>query len=1746
MENASDNINRFSNPNANANATATTSTSGFTFSTPSVSGLSRPRFVKVRKPNNAPAFNPFRNGAAAAANVNAAFATTDFASRIADPFRNLKIDAKGEFAFATNDSSRVDENSVSEQINNLKIVTDNDDSDDLRNELKKKLSIKEGGGSNAAVAENSANEVLYQMKKLNMNDAISSSNVHNSAVHVEPSLENVTTFRNRETEAAEDLLRKFDKLNIVKEKKEDCDKPNLCNPFVEGIHPRVASGGAQVASEDFGMSQGAASALASVSVFFQPAGVGKREEFVFTGKQDISGSSFVEFKTPAPQIGKEGKLKEKGSKVRMNKSREKPKHYSSAPPWHGQSFVLKESVPQDEPQGSPMDVSQYQEKLAENERSRENSLTSNESFSVDNNNTVNDSEPTSSIDPIDEDLIGAAESLNINGGDVAHRDTKEESSEDQMCENSYVEDPKDESVSGVETESFKSANDEVDITSDASGVSAETEAHDSDRMLHLDSALSSRNVNVSGFTFAAASSAEAQSSSPKRLHKKKNVGHDPYNYTPNIKVPYSSSSVAFSPFSGTSSLFTSGQSLKPEVSSPPPKTSDSDENQEKGIKEAQEGCERWRLRGNQAYKKGDLSMAENCYKQGLSCISKEASRSCLRALLLCYSNLAATHMSLGRMRDALEDCKMAAEIDQNFLKVQLRAAKCLQSGTDVCVDRKIAVEASDGLQKAQKVSDLINHSAQLLQRRTASDAERALEHINKALIISSYSEKLLEMKAEALLMLCRYEEVIQLCGKTLDSAEKNACPLDAGCKVTDLDNSQLSKGFYFRIWRCSMMLKAYIHLGKFEEGLSLLEQQEEKMSAINKSGSKVLDSLIPLAAIIREPLHHKTAGNAAFQAGRHAEAVEYYTSALSCNVESRPFAAVCYCNRAAAYKALGQITDAIADCSLAIALDGNYLKALSRRATLFEMIRDYAQAASDLRRLVSLLSKGVEDNANQLGISDKSIHYTNDLKHSRVRLLEMEEEARKEIPLDMYLILGVEPSVSISEIKKAYRKAALRHHPDKAGQSLTKSDNGDDQIWKVIAEEVHRDADRLFKIIGEAYAVLSDPAKAFDSQRKTLSNLYDMDQLRNNVNARSLPGSNALYSSSTVSKEQGPLHRHPDVVKSKQGFPHFRERVWVKKLVHDRRIRFGTWNIGTLTGKSMEIVDVMVRRKINFMCLQETKWTGEKAKELDNSGFKLWYTGKIRSRNGVGIIVDKEWKKDVVDVRRVGDRIIALKLVVGQDTFNVISGYVPQVGLAEHFKVKFWEDLEGVLQDIPQGEKVFLGGDLNGHVGSVDRGSEGVHGGFGLGEMNGEGKSILEFSEALDLSIANTWFKKREEHLITYKSGGTCSQIDFFLIRKSDRKYCLNCKVIPGESLTSQHRVLVMDVRIRDRAKRRSPMVAPRIKWWHLKGEKQGIFQQKIWEGWCGQSQGSANDMWNKTSQEIIKVAKETLGESRGFGPRGKESWWWNESVQSKVRVKKECFKEWSRCRNSETWDKYKIARNETKKAVSEARAQAFDGLYQALGTRDGERSIYRLAKGRERKTRDLDHVKCVKDEEGKVLVHEKDIKERWKVYFHNLFNDGYGYDSSSLDTREEDRNYKYYRRIQKQEVKEALKRMSNGKAVGPDNIPIEVWKTLGDRGFEWLTKLFNEIMRSKRMPEEWRRSTLVPIYKNKGDIQNCANYRGIKLMSHTMKLWERVIERRLRKETQVTENQFGFMPGRSTMEAIYLLRRVMEQYRMD
>ena len=169
------------------------------------------------------------------------------------------------------------------------------------------------------------------------------------------------------------------------------------------------------------------------------------------------------------------------------------------------------------------------------------------------------------------------------------------------------------------------------------------------------------------------------------------------------------------------------------------------------------------------------------------------------------------------------------------------------------------------------------------------------------------------------------------------------------------------------------------------------------------------------------------------------------------------------------------------------------------------------------------------------------------------------------------------------------------------------------------------------------------------------------------------------------------------------------------------------------------------------------------------------------------------------------------------------------------------------------------------------------------------------------------------------------------------------------------------------------------------------------------------------------------------------------------------------------------------------------------------------------------------------VLWGHDQIIERWKRYFGKLLNEenprtvcGEGVPNEGLTPA-----------INRKEVEVTLKGMKHGKAMGPDGIPEEVWTSLGE---DMLLYLLQKIFEQEKMPEEWRDSVIVPIFKEKGDIQDCGNYRGIQMISHTMTSWERIIDRRLREETSIGEEQFGFMPGRGTTDVIFAARQVIEK----
>ena len=241
--------------------------------------------------------------------------------------------------------------------------------------------------------------------------------------------------------------------------------------------------------------------------------------------------------------------------------------------------------------------------------------------------------------------------------------------------------------------------------------------------------------------------------------------------------------------------------------------------------------------------------------------------------------------------------------------------------------------------------------------------------------------------------------------------------------------------------------------------------------------------------------------------------------------------------------------------------------------------------------------------------------------------------------------------------------------------------------------------------------------------------------------------------------------------------------------------------------------------------------------------------------------------------------------------------------------------------------------------------------------------------------------------------------------------------------------------------------------------------------------EGEANDMWNAMVTCIRRVATEVYGITRGSKREPKDSWWWNDEVQKAIKEKKECYKRMYHHRSEENMHRYKVTKKTAKRAVSEARGRAYEDLYQRLSTKEGEKDVYRIARLRERRTRDFNQVKCIKDENDRLLVKEDEIKNRWREYFDKLFNEESDSSSIELEDLADSTNRHFVWRFQEAEVKGALKRMKSGKSVGPDDIPIEVWRCFGDAGIRWLTKLFNNIFKSNKMPDEWRRSILVPIF---------------------------------------------------------------------
>ena len=553
--------------------------------------------------------------------------------------------------------------------------------------------------------------------------------------------------------------------------------------------------------------------------------------------------------------------------------------------------------------------------------------------------------------------------------------------------------------------------------------------------------------------------------------------------------------------------------------------------------------------------------------------------------------------------------------------------------------------------------------------------------------------------------------------------------------------------------------------------------------------------------------------------------------------------------------------------------------------------------------------------------------------------------------------------------------------------------------------------------------------------------------------------------------------------------------------------------------------------------------TGDKVERTKSKGdwrrIQALLCRERTKRNGVGVILSPGLKDGVLQVTRMSDRIIWVQLELEKEPVNVISAYAPQVGCNEEEKEEFWNLLGGLVAKILEKDTVWIGADLNGHVGVGNQDASKAIGKYGVGERNDSGDRIVEFAMANELAVVNTYFKKRSSRCITYASGGKEAQMDYILCRRRELKTVQDCKVLPNEAVAKQHQLVISKLELETKCRRKERRTR-KTRWWKLNGdEHHKEFVRKVEEE-LDQGQLEEDVPWEVVSNVLRIAAKETLGETSGKAGRKEETWWWNEEVQKAVEKKKEKkrMRDLNRC--EKTIEEYKKANKEAKKAVAIAKEAVYKDLYKSLEGAEGEKRAIRIAKQKNRESQDVYQVKLIKNADGNILTDEGEIKERWRSYFENLMNIENERERRMIEPSKETE----VPQVDEEEVKTAMKKMKRGKAVGTDNITIEAWRVIGGKGIEILTDVFRQVMTKEKMPDEWRNSTLIPIFKNKGDIQDCGNYRGIKLTSHTLKLWERIIDQRLREKGKISEQQFGFMPGKSTADAIFALRQLMEKYR--
>ena len=412
-------------------------------------------------------------------------------------------------------------------------------------------------------------------------------------------------------------------------------------------------------------------------------------------------------------------------------------------------------------------------------------------------------------------------------------------------------------------------------------------------------------------------------------------------------------------------------------------------------------------RGNALFKNQNYSAAADYYTRGIEINSTEP---------VLYANRGTCLKLLGKYKEALSDYKKAVQLNPkntknmkklssiyiilgNFGEAQILLQKCCN------------LEPSDSshtyeLNKAKKMVEDYEKIHEKMKDQKWDDVE---EQSKKLLSDAPAFIELQKIYINACLELCKFTDIIDYINNKVSSSVKSR---------DEEFNYLLAKAYYF---------KGDYDSAKREIN-NLLKQgiTDEKISKLKKNVETINTA--------------KAKANSLFKSEKYEEAINEYTKLLEFDPENKNFIAIILTNRALCLKKQGKNMEALKDVDEAIKHNPNYATAYIRRALIYEEFKMFDDAKSDLSK------------AKELDQSNTKIEgYMNEANQKG-------DQARNR---DYYQILGINRDASADEIKKAYRKLALKYHPDRNCES----------------EQTKKIAQRKFEDVSDAYSVLSDQKK---------------------------------------------------------------------------------------------------------------------------------------------------------------------------------------------------------------------------------------------------------------------------------------------------------------------------------------------------------------------------------------------------------------------------------------------------------------------------------------------------------------------------------------------------------------------------------------------------------------------------------------------------------------------------------------------